>query len=71
MLITRTAPPILDISLGTALTVDTLPVDEDFGLMPVSGEWEDGEDHDMPLPPGVDMDKVKDIIGQLYEKGAV
>lgn len=46
MLITRTAPPILDISLGTALTVDTLPVD-------------------------VDMDKVKDIIGQLYEKGAV
>lgn len=53
---------------------DTLPVDEDFegfGLMPVSGEWEESDEPDSPLPPSVDMDKVRDIIAQLYEKGAV
>ena len=53
---------------------DTLPVDEDFegfGLMPVPGEWEVGEEHDTPQPSGIDMDKIKDIIAQLYEKGAV
>ena len=53
---------------------DILPVDEDFegfGLMPDSEEWEDGEDQANPLPEGVDMDKIKDIISELYKKGLV
>ena len=53
---------------------DTLPVDEDFegfGLMPDSEEWEDGEEQANSLPEGVDMDKIKDIISELYKKGLV
>ena len=52
---------------------DTLPVDDTFnglGLMSESEAW-DNDDQDIPLPDGIDKDKLKDIISKLYEKGMV
>lgn len=52
---------------------DTLPVDDTFnglGLMSDSEEWYD-DSQEIPLPDGIDKDKLKDIIGKLYEKGMV
>lgn len=50
---------------------DTLPVDATFnglGLMSDSDEWDD-DGQDIPLPNGIDKDKIKDVFSKLYEKG--